>query len=750
MRLTARAIALLACLMLGQMLLCQGAQAQDLEVDRDQPVALVADEVTYESETGRLIAEGNVEVFYGERTLTADRIVYDDATGRISAEGEIVLRDPTGTTVYADVIDLDADLRDGLVRGAQSLIGTQGKIAAVEGRRVEDRYNVLSKAVYSPCEVCSDQPTPLWRIRARKIIHDEEEKQVHYENAWFDLLGVPVLWTPYFRHPDPTVERASGFLAPSFKQSSNYGYGARFPYFWVIDEQSDLTVAPFFTTNEGVIGEAEYRRAFSNGQISIGGSVTRSDFNDRTGFEGHLDTKGLFSFRENAKWGWNVRVASDDAYLRFFDFSNEDRLESESFLFNYGENGFYDARVVRFQSLRDDEPAGQIPFAVPDFSARYELPDPWLKGEFGFFADSAALLRTNGADTARISFGVDWERQMILSNGLSLTAFAEARGDIFTRRDDPGLSDLTSARFAPLAGIEARYPLIWEQKPGTAHIIEPIAQAIAAPFGGNDNSIVSVIGPNGGISGVTFEDSGVTEFDETNLFDRNHFSGLDGFEEGPRFNLGLRYARVSDDGIKVDATVGRVLRLRDADEFSPGTGLTDAQSDWVAAWAVGIDPYVTVRQRLRFDDDLTVNRNEVGMMAEYGRLRISGDYVFLESDPLIGEPLDREEFSVGASIGLSKNWRIRGFVQRDLQEREFVETGGGITYANECCEVDVFLRRRFTDSDDVPAATSVGVQVKLLTLGASDTDLFGGTGRRSNRTLGSNDRDPVRTVGSER
>lgn len=747
MRRTAHAIALLLSLALAQMLMPLTALAQDLEVDGDQPVALVADEVTYESETGRLIASGNVEVFYGERTLTADRIIYDDATGRISAEGEIVLRDPTGTTVYADVVDLDAELRDGLVRGAQSLIGTRGKIAAVEGRRVDDRYNVLSKAVYSPCEVCSDKPTPLWRIRARKIIHDEDEKQIHYEDAWFDVLGVPIFWTPYFRHPDPTVERASGFLVPNFQQSSNYGYGAQIPYYWVIDDQSDLTIAPFFTTDEGVIGEAEYRRAFSNGQISIGGSVTRSDFNDESGFEGHLDTKGLFSFRESAKLGWNVRVASDDAYLRFFDFSNEDRLESEGFLFNYTKNGFYDARLVRFQSLRDDEPAGQIPVAVPDFSARYELPDPWLKGEFGFFADSASLIRTNGADTARISFGVDWERQMVLPIGLSLTAFAEARGDIFTRRDDPDLADRTSARFAPLAGVEARYPLIWEQTPGTAHIIEPIAQAIIAPFGVNDGSFGSTTGPAGD---AIFEDSSVTEFDETNLFDRNHFSGLDGFEEGPRFNLGLRYARVSDDGIKVDATVGRVLRLRDADEFSPGTGLTDAQSDWVAAWAVGIDPYVTFRQRLRFDDDLTVNRNEIGMTAEYGRLRISGDYVFLESDPLIGEPLDREEFSVGASLGLSKNWRVRGFVQRDLQAREFVETGGGITYANECCEVDVFLRRRFTDSDDVPAATSVGVQVKLLTLGTSDTGLFGGLGRRNDRALGSNDRDPVRTVGNER
>ncbi|MEM8697921.1 MAG: LptA/OstA family protein, partial [Pseudomonadota bacterium] len=236
------------------------AAAQDLaEIDPDQPVTLLADEMTYDSRTGRLTASGNVEVYFGTRTLTADTITYDDTTRRISAAGEIVLRDPSGATVYASVAELDAELTDGLIRGAQSVIGDQGKLAAVEGRRVEDRYNVLSKAVYSPCEVCSENPTPLWRIRARRIIHDEEAKIIHYEDATFDLLGVPIFWTPYFRHPDPTVERASGFLTPSFRVSSNYGYGAQIPYYQVIDDQSDITVIPFFTTENGVIGEAVYR-----------------------------------------------------------------------------------------------------------------------------------------------------------------------------------------------------------------------------------------------------------------------------------------------------------------------------------------------------------------------------------------------------------------------------------------------------------------------------------------------------------
>ncbi|MEL6477970.1 MAG: LPS assembly protein LptD [Pseudomonadota bacterium] len=719
---------------------CGLAAAQDLtEIDPDQPVTLIADEMIYDSASGQLTASGNVEVYFGERTLTADTITYDDTTRRISASGDIVLRDPTGTTVYASLVDLDSELTDGLIRGAQTIIGQQGKVAAVEGRRVEDRYNVLSKAVYSPCEVCQENPTPLWRIRARKIIHDEEEKIIHYENATFDLLGIPIFWTPYFRHPDPTVERASGFLTPSFRNSSNYGYGAQIPYYQVIDEQSDITLIPFITTDNGLIGEAVYRRAFRNGDLSIGGSLTHTREFDDGRLQGHLDTTGLFSFGD-ARWGWDVDLTTDDAYLRFFDFSNEDRLESEAFVYHYSPNSYYDGRLVYFQSLRDDEFTGDIPLVLPDFEARTELPDPVLGGEFGVFLDTAALFRstdfeprgadlasvvalnrTPGTDTARFSIGLDWERNLVLPMGLALTGFAEMRGDILVRRDDPSLPDKTSFRFAPLAGIEARYPLIWELENGDAHVIEPIAQAIVAPFGGNSDRFFN-------------EDSSLTEFDETNLFDRSHFSGLDAIEEGPRLNLGMRYARISDDGLRLDASVGRVFRLRDVDAFTSGSGLSNSSSDWVAAWAVGFDPYVTIRQRLRVDEDFQVNRNEVGAKLSFNRFDITADYVFLESDPSIGQIEDREEVSAGATVRIDKNWAIRGFLQRDLQEREFVETGGGITYANECCEIDLFIRRRFTDSDDVPASTSVGVQVKLLTLGTSDSGFFDSLGSREDDT----------------
>ena len=675
-------------------------------VKPDLPVALIADSVEYDSGTGRVVASGDVEIFYGARTLTADRIVYDSRAGTVTAEGEIVMRDPSGVTVYADFAELGTDLREGLVRGARAVMGEHIRLSAVEARRVEGRFNTLSKAVYSPCRVCSDDPTPLWRIRARRVIHDEAEGRIHYEDATFDLFGVPVLWLPWISHPDPTVDRASGFLVPEFRQSSTYGFGVQVPYYWVIDDHSDLTFTPFITSKDGPIAIFEYRRAFESGRFRTEASLTDDDYEGKDSLHGHIEAKGAFDLEQDFRWGFDAIAVTDDGYLARYDFSDDDRLTSELWLRRYRKTGFIDVTAVHFRSLRDDEPAGRIPLALPDFDARQELPDAVAGGDLGFFSSGHVLLREAGLDVSRFTLGADWERREVLPSGLVLKGFAEIRGDLFITDDFGAVESATEARLAPLAGVEARFPLISESDGAVAHVIEPVAQAIVAPYGLNDD--------------IQNEDSQVMEFDETNLFDHSHFPGWDAAEEGPRLNLGVDYALIAPDGWGFDASLGRVLRPRRLDEFSAGSGLRGETSDWVGAWSLRYDPYVTVRQRVRLDDNLSLTRNEIDARLAHGHSSLKLGYIFLEKDPSIAAPADREEVVARTEIGLDERWTLSGLVRRDLENAEFVEAGAGLAFENECCRVELFVRRNFAGREDAPDGTTVGLQVRLFTLGNND------------------------------
>jgi LPS-assembly protein len=185
--------------------------------------------------------------------------------------------------------------------------------------------------------------------------------------------------------------------------------------------------------------------------------------------------------------------------------------------------------------------------------------------------------------------------------------------------------------------------------------------------------------------------------------------------------LGLRYELISPGGVNFDASAGRVFRLRGADEFSSGSGLRDAASDWVGAWSASYDPYVTVRQRMRISDGFAITRNEISAELTIGRVEFSTGYIFLESDPSIEAPIDRQELTARSRIRIDRNWSISGNTRRDIENGDFVEVGGGLTYENECCQVNFFVKRDFTESDDAPSSTSVGVLVKLFTLGNQDT-----------------------------
>jgi LPS-assembly protein len=704
------------------------AQAQTtpgelLEIDRSQPVALVADAIAFDEAARTLTASGDVEVYYGERVLRARAITYDETTGRIAAEGPLTLDDGQGSTLIADAAALDADLRNGVIEGARALIADgAGTMAAVEGRRIDGRYTLLSRTVYSSCEVCAAQPTPVWRIRARRVLHDEVTRDIHYEDAYFDVLGVPVGYLPYFRHPDPSVERRSGFLTPTFQQDDTYGFAARIPYFWAIDPSRDATFTAYPTTRDGFIGETEYRQAFDFGAFSLTGSAGFLDFQDGEGdsLRGHLFGTGRFAvdafafeqygLRPVSTLGFDVAVTSDDGYLRRYDFTDDDRLSSELFLQNYGARDFFDVAAVYFQSLRDDEPDGQTPVVLPEFSLRRGLDDPLAGGEIGLFASGLGLARSDGRDVARLSVGVDWERRWVLDFGATLRGFAVGRADLYQVDDDPDL-DGSTTRLAPQAGLDMRYPLVAVTETAT-HFLEPGAQLVIAPNGLENETL-----PN--------EDSVLVEFDDTNIFDLNRFSGVDRVEGGARLNMGLRYARANAmDGVDVDAMVGRVLRLSDQNEFSDRSGLSERFSDWVGAWSVDFGDTFGLTNRVRIDDSFDFARNEIGARVDWGRLEAQASYVFLSEDPAAGADDDREEVAVDADFRIAPQWTVGGFARRDLQEGRFVRTRARVEYRSECASILAYVGRDFTRSEDNPPSTSVGVQLRLF--GLAD-----GAGRRS-------------------
>ena len=188
-----------------------------------------ANEINYDHANERVSAVGNVQIYYAGATLEADRVIYDQNTKRLHAEGNVRLTEPDGRVTYGEIINLSDDFRDGFVDSLRLDTPDQTRMAASRADRSGGKFTVFQSGVYTACEACEDDPRkpPKWQVKAARIIHDQGEKMIYFEDARLEFFGVPLAYIPYFSTPDPTAKRKTGFLIPTCGTSSRYGVRRR-------------------------------------------------------------------------------------------------------------------------------------------------------------------------------------------------------------------------------------------------------------------------------------------------------------------------------------------------------------------------------------------------------------------------------------------------------------------------------------------------------------------------------------------
>ena len=235
---------------------------------RPQPLYLQADQLLYDTKNSRVIAQGNVEIYYNNYILTADQVVYDQSTNKLIAEGNAQLKDPNGSITRADRFEALDDFRDAFIQSLSVVAADDTRIAAERASRREGNTTEYERARFTPCKNDPGMP-PLWCISAARIIHDQRARDHHLPGRAVRVFGVPVVYLPYFEMPDPSVKHRSGFLMPNFTNSSTLGFGFETPYYFALAPNIDFTFHPKYLSNYGMLWQGEWRHRLANGQYSV-------------------------------------------------------------------------------------------------------------------------------------------------------------------------------------------------------------------------------------------------------------------------------------------------------------------------------------------------------------------------------------------------------------------------------------------------------------------------------------------------
>jgi LPS-assembly protein len=631
------------------------------------PMLVQATEIRYDYTNNSVSAVGNVQIYYNGATIEADEVTYDQKMKRLRAQGNVRLTEADGEITYGQIIDLTDDYRDGFVDSLRLETADDTRFAAQRADRTQGNYTVLQNGVYTACEPCKDDPKkpPLWQVRAARIIHDQNEKMLYFEDARVEFFGVPLAWVPFMSAPDPTVKRKSGFLFPTVSDTSQYGFGVEIPYFWALAPNYDLTVSTMATTRQGELFQGEWRHRLMDGSYSIkaagifqqdpGYFATRDGAGSPTAqqFRGAIQTAGQFALTDRWLWGWTGILVSDSQFL--YDYRRSQFTQSfdpfltgvaaegvsQLYLTGTGARSYFDIRSVYYYGFSEQDVQSQLPIIHPVLDYSNVLAQQVMGGEFSYKVNLTSLSRqqasfdaisqtavnnnscvSNTADTAvlipancllrgipgdynRFSAQTDWRRTFITNNGQEITPFFRLRGDFATLNVDnqPGVSNYIATGQSELARV---MPVAGVEYRYPLVDIEPWGTQTIEPIA------QLIVRPNETqIGKFPNEDAQSLVFDDSDLFKIDKFSGWDRAEGGGRANVGFQYTAQINRAGSVNVMFGESYQLFGLNSFTAGvaditntgldSGLDKTASDYVGRVTYQPNQVFSFTARGRFD-----------------------------------------------------------------------------------------------------------------------------------------------------
>ena len=697
------------------------------------PIDFGADRVDYNDQTDVLTASGNVFLKRDDQTVRADTVTWNRQTGKILAAGHVRVVDENGDNTFTDSAELTDKFTTGTMENLIVVLREGGRLAASSGYRDADGRVHLTQAAYTSCDVIDihGRPcNPSWRVNARRVVFTPDQNAFRMYNAHLVLFGLTSI-------PLPTLIVAtdgraiSGLLIPNATVDAANGLGYNQTLYTRLAPNRDLGVTGYVFTKVQPMVSAQYRDLTAGGSYQITGYLTHSEVipqgsTTNTGnnqWRGYLDANGHFQMSPDWSADFSGRLASDRTFLSRYYLSNDDVLRSTASVQHIDANSTFQIAGWAFETLRPSESQGQVPIALPAIDYRRRINDPLLGGTIQLQANSLAITRSAGQDTQRAFTSAQWSLSRITPLGQVVTLTALARGDVY-HTASTALTSVAIYQGQPgwhtrgeaLAAIDVSWPLVGAGFGGT-QVFTPRVQVVAVPP--VRNSLI----PN--------EDSRSVELEDDNIFALNRYPGYDRIEDGVRVTYGADWA-LNLPKWRVLADIGQSYRLTaNTVAFPNGTGLYNRMSDVVGRTEVAYDDFFKITHRYRIDKgNLAFRRNEIDATIGSDQSYVELGYARINQGlaAAIDDLQDSNELRGAARASFARYWSVFGSGVFDLSGNNLVSgtaakalqplrTRLGVSYASDCFEVDFTWRKDYVSIGDAAKGSSFMVHFSLRNIG---------------------------------
>jgi LPS-assembly protein len=566
----------------------------------------------------------------------------------------------------------------------------------------------FNKSIFTLCEFREGEKCPPWTLQASKMTQDNKKKTIYYKNAVVKIFNIPIFYTPYLSHPDPTVDRRSGLLPPTFSSSKNLGSGVALPYFWAMNADKNFTATTKFFGSQHPLFIGEYHQAFKNSEFLLDFGYTdgykKTSNTKKPGNKSHFFSQFVKNFKGNdnseTTFKLTTQDVSNDKYLKLYKLKSnlinqqaKETLENSIDYTYTKEDLFFGFNASVYETLNNNY-NDKYEYIFPEITIDKNL---LSTREFGNL-DLQTNFKVHNYDTNRQSSffnnELNWISNDLFFNSKIKNNFLGKLKNINyeSKNIDIYKDDYTNELFGA-AGLLSEIEL-QKKKNNSTHLLTPKLLLKLAP----------------GSMRKEIEGSRLTPI---NAFNLNRVEEFNNFETGNSATIGFDFNIKKKNLDKFNFSVAQIINEKENKKFHSLTGMDEKLSDLVGEASFNLNEKINFSYEFNVDQNYQ-DLNYSDFNANINFKDIDFDFNYIEENKHLG---DQQYFKSKVSYKNKDKNLISFETKRNLvtNSSEFYDLS--YEYINDCLRAGLVYRREFYNDSELEAENSLMFNITLIPFG---------------------------------
>ncbi len=574
--------------------------------------------------------------------------------------------------------------------------------------------NLFSKSIFTLCDYRKNDKCPPWSIQASQMLHDNKKKTIYYDNAVVKVYDIPIFYFPKISHPDPTVDRRSGFLPPSFSSSKNLGTGISVPYFFNLANDKNFTFTNRIYASENPLFLGEYHQVFKNSNFLADFGFTegykKTSSSKKSGQKTHLFSKFIKNFKSKNNSNNSLTVSledvSNDKYLKLYKIKsnlvdyNKDTLENSINFTHENDDIFFGFNASMYETLKDSY-EDKYEYIFPELTLDKNL----LNHEKFGSLDLQTNFKVHNYDTNKFTnFLVndfDWNsKELFFETGINTKILGNLRNINYEAKNVDLYKEDPSSEFYGSLGLLSQLNLEKIQS-NSKHSLTPKMLLRFSP------------------GSMRQEETG-SRLDPLKAFSLNRLNNLNNYETGVSGTIGFDYKAKSLNK-SFDFSVAQIINEKENKKMASETSLDEKLSDLVGSANLNLNDRISLNYKFALDQNYSdLNYNEIGSKFEFGSMNI--DFGYLQEKKHIG---NQDYFTTKLNYKNNKNSLVSFETKRDLITNSAEFYNLSYEYTNDCLKAGLVYRREFYNDSEIEPENSLIFKITLIPFGNINSPTFG-------------------------